>query len=373
MAIASFFFSQSTPFFSHCNNLSLPPHPTLIFLPFKLKISTFTTTHFVHTTAAAISAYRDGGSSSGSGGGSGNRGSGGGDEDEERGRNREEAMVALAEDGRLLESLPEDLAAAVSAGRVPGSIMRRFFQMEQSVVLRWLLKFRGFRERLLADDLFLAKLLIESGVIIFTKAAAELKRRKENFKKELDFVVANVVTGIVTGFLLVWFPAPTVSLRPPLALSAGPIAKLFYGCPDNAFQVALPGTSYTLLQRIGAIVLNGAKLFVVGTSASLVGTVITNALINVKNAVNKTFSAQTENLPVISTSVAHGVYMVVISNIRYQVLAGIIEQRILEPLLHRNKLILTAAYFTVRTANTYWGSLLWVDFARWVGVQKKKD
>ncbi|KAK7334755.1 hypothetical protein VNO80_26518 [Phaseolus coccineus] len=373
MAIASFFFSLSTPFFSHCNNPSLPPHSTLLFFPFKLKICTFTTTHFVHTTATAISARRNGGNSSGSGGGNGNRGSGGGDEDEERGRNREEAIVALAEDGRLLESLPEDLAAAVAAGRVPGSIMRRFFQLEQSDVLRWLLKFRGFRERLLADDLFLAKLLIECGVIIFTKAAAELERRKENFNKELDFVVANVVTGIVTGFLLVWFPAPTVSLKPPLAISAGPIAKLFYGCPDNAFQVALPGTSYTLLQRIGAIVRNGAKLFVVGTSASLVGTIITNALINVKKAVNKTFAAQAENLPVISTSVAHGVYMVVISNIRYQVLAGIIEQRILEPLLHQNKVLLTASYFTVRTANTYWGSLLWVDFARWVGVQKKKD
>lgn len=34
-----------------------------------------------------------------------------------------------------------------------------------------------------------------------------------------------------------WFPAPTVSLKPPLAVSAGPITKLFYGCPDNAFQV----------------------------------------------------------------------------------------------------------------------------------------
>lgn len=47
-----------------------------------------------------------------------------------------------------------------------------------------------------------------------------------------------------------------------------------------------------------------------------------------------------------------------VSVIRYQVLAGIIEQRILEPMLRRNKLMLTAAYFTVRTANTYWGSLL---------------
>ncbi|XP_020227534.1 protein RETICULATA-RELATED 4, chloroplastic [Cajanus cajan] len=365
MAIASF----STHLFFHCNHPSLPTcaittrHGTLIFFSSKFK----------HSTAFAVSSAGDGGRSSGSGGGGGGDGYGGGDEEEERDRNREEVMVALTESGRSLESLPTDLAAAVAAGRVPGSIVRRFFQLEESAVLRWLLMFGGFRERLLADELFLAKLLIECVVVIFTKLAAELERRKENFTKELDFVVANVVTGIVTGFVLVWFPAPTVSLKPPLGVSAGPIAKLFYGCPDNAFQVALPGTSYTLLQRIGAIVRNGAKLFVVGTGASLVGISITNALISVQKAVNKTFATEAENLPVVSISVAYGVYMVVISNLRYQVLAGIIEQRILEPLLHQNRLLLTAAYFTVRTANTYWGSLLWVDFAREVGVQKIKD
>ncbi|RZB80090.1 protein RETICULATA-RELATED 4, chloroplastic-like isoform X1 [Glycine soja] len=393
MALASFSNLSTQHLFSHYNHPSLQtctitiPHGTLIFFPSKLKHCTFitSTAHFFPTTVTAISrvgprigpplaisSAGDGGRSSGSGGG-GESGGGGDEEEEERDRNREEVMVALAEAGRSLESFPEDLAAAVTAGRVPGSIVRRLFQLEESAVLGWLLKFGGFRERLLADDLFLAKLLIECVVIIFTKAAAELERRKEKFTKELNFVVANVVTGIVTGFVLVWFPAPTISLKPPLAVSAGPIAKLFYGCPDNAFQVALPGTSYTLLQRIGAIVRNGAKLFVVGTGASLVGIGITNALINVQKAVNKTFTAEAENLPIISTSVAFGVYMVVISNLRYQVLAGIIEQRILEPLLHRNKLILTATYFTIRTANTYWGSLLWVDFARWVGVQKIKD
>ncbi|CAJ1958447.1 unnamed protein product [Sphenostylis stenocarpa] len=375
MATASFS-NLTTRFFSHSNHSSQPPHRTLI-LPSKLRLCTFRSIRFLHTTVTAISSRVDCGSSAGSGGGvgggNGNGDSSGGDEEEERGRNREEALVALAEGGRGLESLPEDLAAAVTAGRVPGSIMRRFFQMEESVVMRWLLKFRGFRERLLADDLFLAKLLIESIVVIFTKAAAELERRKENFSKELEIVVANVVTGIVTGFVLVWFPAPTVSHKPPLAVSAGALAKLFYGCPDNAFMVALPGTSYTLLQRMGSVVSNGGKLFVVGTSAALVGTSITNALINVRKAVNKTYAAQADNVPIISTSLAHGVYMSVISNIRYQVIAGIIEQRILEPLLHRNKPILTAAYFTVRTANTYWGSLLWVDFAQWVGVRKIKN
>jgi hypothetical protein len=43
--------------------------------------------------------------------------------------------------------------------------------------------------------------------------------------------------AIIADFMLVWLPAPTVSLRPPLAVSAGSVAKFFYGCPDNAFQV----------------------------------------------------------------------------------------------------------------------------------------
>ncbi|RWW33737.1 hypothetical protein GW17_00001530 [Ensete ventricosum] len=43
---------------------------------------------------------------------------------------------------------------------------------------------------------------------------------------------------------------------------------------------------------------------------------------------------------------------------RYQVLAGVIEQRILEPLLHNQKLALSALCFAVRTGNTFLGSLL---------------
>lgn len=44
--------------------------------------------------------------------------------------------------------------------------------------------------------------------------------------------------AIIADFMLVWLPAPTVSLRPPLTVSAGRLAKFFYGCPDNAFQVS---------------------------------------------------------------------------------------------------------------------------------------
>lgn len=281
--------------------------------------------------------------------------------------------MALAEVGRSLESIPKDLAAAIEAGRIPGSIVYKYFELEKSVVFRWLLQFSGFKERLLADDLFLTKVGIECGVGIFTKTAAEYERRRENFAKELDFVFADVVMAIIADFMLVWLPAPTVSLRPPLAISAGKISKFFYNCPDNAFQVALAGTSYSFLQRIGAILRNGAKLFAVGTSASLVGTGVTNALISARKAIDKSFAGEAEDVPILSTSVAYGVYMAVSSNLRYQVLAGVIEQRILEPLLHQHKLILSAICFAVRTGNTFLGSLMWVDYARWVGIQKIRE
>ena len=77
----------------------------------------------------------------------------------------------LAEARRPLEKLPADLAAAIEAGRVPGSIVQRFFELEKSAVFRWLLNFGGFKERLLADDLFLAKVAMECGVGIFTKVS----------------------------------------------------------------------------------------------------------------------------------------------------------------------------------------------------------
>ncbi|PKU67980.1 protein RETICULATA-RELATED 4, chloroplastic [Dendrobium catenatum] len=315
----------------------------------------------------------DGGFGSGNSGGGGGGGGGNGDDEGSSGKNRTEAILALAEIGRSIDSIPSDLAAAIDAGRIPGEIVYRFADLEKSSIFRWLLQFGGFKERLLADDLFLAKVAMECGVGIFTKTAAEWERRRENFMKELDFVFADVVMAIIADFMLVWLPAPTVSLRPPLAVTAGPIAKFFHRCPDNAFQVALSGTSYSLLQRIGAIVRNGSKLFVVGTTASLVGTGVTNALINARKAVDKNFAGEAEEVPLIETSVAYGVYMAVSSNLRYQIVAGVIEQRILEPLLHNQKLWLSALCFAVRTGNTFLGSLLWVDYARWTGVQKIRE
>lgn len=82
--------------------------------------------------------------------------------------------MVLKEAGRSLESLPKDLAAATEAGRIPGLVVTRYFELEKSAIFRWLMQFGGFKERLLADDLFLAKVGMECGVGIFTKVIQSL-------------------------------------------------------------------------------------------------------------------------------------------------------------------------------------------------------
>ncbi|KAK9700288.1 hypothetical protein RND81_08G229600 [Saponaria officinalis] len=358
--------------------LPLPSHSCFLpslkptHLPFTHLSSKLSSTHFPKFHLPPTRLFSGGGYSGGNGGSGG--GNGGDHDDGGAGdRNRAESILALAEVGRSLDSLPKDLSLAVEAGRIPASILRRYLDLENSPIFRWLLNFGGFKERLLADDLFLTKVGIECGIGIFTKSAAELEKRKENFSKELDFVTADVIMALVADFMLVWLPAPTIPLRPALGISVGPVARFFYACPDNAFQIALAGTKYSLLQRVGALVRNGAKLFAVGTSASVVGTGVTNLLINIRKAVDKSFSAEAEDIPMLETSIAYGTYMSVSANLRYQVIAGLIEQRLLEPLLHQHKLALSAICFIVRTGNTFLGSLMWVDFARLVGVQRARN
>lgn len=109
----------------------------------------------------------------GSGGGGGGNGGdddvgdGGGGHDDQN--DKKAAVMVLAEMGRSLESIPKDLADAIESGKIPAAIVEKYFQLEKSAIFRWLLQFGGFRERLLADDLFLAKVAMECGVGIFTK------------------------------------------------------------------------------------------------------------------------------------------------------------------------------------------------------------
>ena len=152
---------------------------------------------------------------------------------------------------------------------------------------RMLMKVPGFRNKLLADPSFAFKVGIEVGIGIVTKCSAELQKRGQNFKKEMDFVLANVLMALIADFMLVWLPAPAVSYGAAAAkkraLSLSKALPFLSKLPKNAFQKVPPGMQpYTLAQRVGVIGTNGAKLFGVGTFASFVGVAVTNTLIAVR-------------------------------------------------------------------------------------------
>lgn len=163
----SFPFLSTHPFLQNPHNFKPINQFSLTYSPPK-----FTLTHLKKHNLSSTQIFSSGGNGGGIHGGGndgGGGGGGGGGDDGAEGKNREEAFLVMAEVGRSLDSLPKDLASAVDAGRTPGSILGRFFELEKSPVFRWLLQFGGFKERLLADDLFLTKVGIECGIGIFTK------------------------------------------------------------------------------------------------------------------------------------------------------------------------------------------------------------
>ena len=176
--------SKSNPHRPFLSSSSPPPPPTSLHLRLSLSPTSLSLHHNNNNPhrhlLTAFSAANDavsfpGGDDNNNNGNSGGGGGGGGDEGSSaEDKNREEALMVLAEAGRSLKNLPKDLAAAIEAGRIPGAVVSRFLELEKSPVLRWLMQFGAFKERLLADDLFLAKVFMECGVGMFTKVSLSL-------------------------------------------------------------------------------------------------------------------------------------------------------------------------------------------------------
>eukprot|EP00955_Chlamydomonas_euryale_P020388 216238-Chlamydomonas_euryale.AAC.1 len=120
--------------------------------------------------------------------------------------------------------------------------------------------------------------------------AAEKTKRADNFWKEADFVLANVIMALIADFMLTWLPAPTLSFTRGKA-ATGALAKAFAGCPDNAFQKVQPGMDgFSVTQRAGAVLRNGLKLLGVGFGASMFGVGLTNVLASIKMQLDPTWS-----------------------------------------------------------------------------------
>ncbi|CAG9465949.1 unnamed protein product [Pedinophyceae sp. YPF-701] len=308
-----------------------------------------------------------GGPTDGSGGDGGGGGGGGSD------GNNAKLMAILAAAGKTLADLPAEIAAAVEKGKISVELLERYLALEANWLYKPFMKLgAGLRGRLLMDPGFLLKLGIEVGVGIGTKTAAEVAKRGDNFSNELDFYFANLVMALIADYMLVYLPAPMFRgvAGPQKAGLMAKLQKAFADCPGNMFQKVPAGQEpWTLTQRLGAPLRNGIQLVGVGFMSSMIGVALTNCLLYIKKAMDPTFvSNPPQN--VATMAVIYGLYMGSSSNLRYQTLAGLLEERGVEVVFKNMPAVRAALTFALRTGNTFLGSLLWVDFLRLCGQQK---
>lgn len=285
--------------------------------------------------------------------------------------------------GRKRDALPQDLQKGLDLGLVSPETLQNFFDLEQYPLIAELIhRFQGFRERLLADPKFLHRLAIEEALSITTTLLAQYERRKGRFFEEIDYVLTDTIRGSVVDFFTVWLPAPTLSFLSQSDNSSVPenleLLKSLVGFfPDNAFQKSTVGTIWSTNQRFASVLVGGLKLAGVGFISSIGAGSVSTILYAVRRAfgADVTLEKKQKRTPLLKSAVVYGSFLGISANLRYQIIAGLVEHRLTDYLLsyYNDPLLPNALSFVVRTVNSYWGTQQWIDLARYTGLQPRKS
>jgi len=232
---------------------------------------------------------------------------------------------------------------------------------------------RGYEQRVAADPSFLRKSLVELMVGASTQLSAEWNiRGASQLLPQIDFVIADIFAAMAGKYYSMWRVAPTLEAKPaPNALRDPSFAGI--GVPTNAFQETLLDgiTRPSLPQRMLAFVVPMPSLFQAGSATSALGYGLVAALIFLRTQFIPSYEAVTHNMNVFHASLFSGMFVATISNLRYQVMQGIVEPKIIDrvrrfAVLHA---VLTAL---VRFGNGFVGSWLAISGMRKLGLQKLK-
>lgn len=196
----------------------------------------------------------------------------------------------------------------------------------------------GYKQRLAADPSFLSKSILEILLAAATQYTAEISRRGyDRILPEIDFVAAGILTAVVGKYFSMWRVAKTVTENVGSMASSdknrdNKQANWKDSIPTNAFQpTLLDGSTRPMLSsRLLALLLPMPELFRAGVIASIIGYGMTAIMIQVRAILLPDYVMPTVPVSIIGASVYTGAFMAIVSNLRYQLLQGVVEPYLIE-------------------------------------------
>jgi hypothetical protein len=309
-----------------------------------------------------------GGGTTGGGGNGGGRSDGNGDEEGD-----EFLDLAAAEEMAAAKGieLPEDYAAAARDGGLRRSVLQSYVAIASGGALGSFLarSIPAFRDRLVADRLYLFKVLAEVGIDSACATVAELRKRGEEFWSEFEFYLSDLVVGLVLDVVLVSLLAPVAV--PGRARKVAPKGLRAWSSklPSAVFARSDPGTKrFGLADRVGCYVARGLEYSLAGMLCGFVGQAVASGLMVAKRHYMGSQENDVAVPPVVETGLVWGAFMGLSANTRYQLVFGL--ERLVDDTIARK--VPQIAYLTttiIRFANNVVGGEQFIDMARWAGIQ----
>jgi hypothetical protein len=217
-----------------------------------------------------------------------------------------------------------------------------------------------------ADPLFAKKVLIEQVIGVGASVIGDMASRPNFGLNELDFVFSTLIVGSILNFTLMWLLAPTGAAAASATLFQRAMSGALlsgWGCPaGHMFEAG----SYSLASRAGTFLYKGVQFGLIGVAAGLVGTTLTNSLLEFRKKHDPSYNSNVQPPNVLYNALTWGAHMAFSSNIRYQTLNGI--DSAVAKVLAPNAFY---AYSTViRTVNNISGGASFAFLAKLFGVQK---
>eukprot|EP01018_Ginkgo_biloba_P034637 Gb_11188 [translate_table: standard] len=216
---------------------------------------------------------------------------------------------------------------------------------------------QGWKLRVQADPQFSFKVLMEEVVGLSSCLLGDMASRPNFGLNELDFVFSTLVVGSIMNFTLMYMLAPTS------AAGGQALPGIFSSCPSSHMFEA--GT-YSVFDRLGTFIYKGTLFAAVGFAAGLVGTALSNTLINIRTKMDPNSVAPNKPPPPLLNASTWALHMGLSSNFRYQTLNGIefLAAKELPPVGFK------ASVVVLRCLNNVLGGMSFVLLARLTGSQK---